>query len=761
MSAEVEFIGRLGRVRWSAPDSDFKIAEVTVVKLLDGEMDTPYEFLDYVIVKGDFTMQEGVNYVLTTEVEHNSKWGDQYKLLFLQRENPVEDMDKNQFKEFLGQLTKHAEKICDKYDDPRKIFEEHDHDALCKVDGIGVATAEKLFILYDNERDYSQAYSEFGKYGFSPEFIRKVVNLEKSVEKAVEHLNENPYYFMRYGGIGFKLIDNKALAQGMSVNDPRRVHAFIYDFFDELESEGTSWIYAEKLRNHLRKEVYKVDIKDAMDFISKSDDFVVFKRAQGSCIATKRLFNLEKQVGEELVRLLNSKCKFELKNAEKIIADIEKEQGWKYSEAQRQAIDLMLNQNVFLLQGLSGAGKSSTLNAVVKVFQENGIMVHTCALSGKAADNLTQITGKNGSTIHSLLGATIDSGGSIFNFNKYKKLPSQVVILDEVSMVNVGLFHALISAISNGAKLIMVGDNAQLDSIGVGVMNGIMDSKVVPTTILKEIHRQAKESAVVTHSLDYRKGEIPKDLEIKPGFKRYGKKQDLGYMFVEDSETKDINKRTYSIFVQAFKKYDVKDIQVITPITSSGTVNCFVINNMCQAIANPAKEGDPKVEVKISKDKVYKLRVGDKVINTKNVRDTTDPTSQNVIPIYNGNTGIIKSIEVDEKNGKTKNVRMVIDFDGIGEVLVENSAVRNIQLGYCITVHKSQGSTIPCVIVAMPYHYKLGSRELLYTALTRASSEAILVTTAKALRFATKSTSKKVRHDNVSAMIKYAKKGSS
>ncbi|WP_347283998.1 AAA family ATPase [Lactobacillus taiwanensis] len=761
MSAEVEFIGRLGRVRWSAPDSDFKIAEVVVVKLLEGKIDTPYEFLDYVVVKGDFNMQDGVNYNLTVEVEHNSKWGDQYNLLFLQRENPVENMDKNQFKEFLGQITKYAEKICDKYDDPREIFEKHDYDALCEIEGIGMSTAEKLFVLYDNERDYSQAYSEFGRYGFSPEFVRKVVGLERSVEKAVEHLNENPYYFMRYGGIGFKLIDNKALAQGMSVNDPRRVHAFIYDFFDELESEGTSWIYAEKLRDYLRKEVYKVDIKDAMDFISKSDDFVVFKRSKGSCIATKRLFNLEKQVGEELVRLLNSKCKFELKNAENIIANIEKEQGWQYSEAQRRAIDLMLNQNVFLLQGLSGAGKSSTLNAVVKVFQENGIMVNTCALSGKAADNLTQITGKNGSTIHSLLGATIDSSGSIFNFNKYKKLPSQVIILDEVSMVNIGLFYALISAISSGAKLIMVGDNAQLDSIGVGVMKGIMDSKVVPTTILKEIHRQAKESAVVTHSLDYRNGEIPKELEIKPGFKRYGKKQDLGYMFVDDTETKDINKRTYSIFAQAFKKYDVKDIQVITPITSSGTVNCFMINNMCQAFANPAKEGEPKVEVKIGKDKVYKLRVGDKVINTKNVRDTTDPTSQTVIPIYNGNTGIVKNIEVDEKNGETKDIRMVIDFDGIGEVLVENSAVRNIQLGYCITVHKSQGSTIPCVIVAMPYHYKLGSRELLYTALTRASNEAILVTTAKALRFATKSTSKKVRHDNVSAMIKYAKKGNS
>ncbi|MEY8736477.1 AAA family ATPase [Lactobacillus sp. AN1001] len=758
---KVVFIGRLGRVRWSAPDSDFKIAEIIVSKLLEGEIDTPYDFLDYVIVKGDFTMRDGVNYKLTTEVEHSPKWGDQYKLLFLQRENPVEKMDKEQFKEFLNQLTKHGRKICEKYNDPREIFEKHNYDALCEVDGIGIATAEKLFVLYDNERDYSQAYAEFGKYGFTPEFTRKIVRFEKSVEKAVEHLEENPYYFMRYGGIGFKMIDNKALAQGMRVNDPRRVHAFIYDYFDDLESEGTSWVYTEDLHNHLRKEVYKVDIKDAMDFISKNDDFVVFKRSKGSCVAIRRLFDLEKQVGEELLRLLNSKCNFELKNAEKIIADIEKEQNWQYSVEQRQAIDLMLNKNVFLLQGLSGAGKSSTLNAVVKVFQENGISVSTCALSGKAADNLTQITGKEGRTIHSLLGAAIDNNGSMFNYNKFNKLPIQVVILDEISMVNIDLFYSLISAINNGAKLIMVGDNAQLDSIGVGVMNGIMVSEVVPTITLKEIHRQAKESAVVTHSLDYRKGKIPSELEVKVGFKRYGKKQDLGYMFVDDNETTSINKRTYSIFAQAVKKYGIKDTQVITPLTATGTVNCFVINSMCQALVNPSKEQNSMLDVKIGKNMVYNLRVGDKVINTKNSRDTTDPTGQTIIPIYNGNTGIIRSIEIDEQDGKVKNRRMVIDFDGIGEVLVENSAIKNIQLGYCITVHKSQGFTIPCVIVAMPYHYKLDSRELLYTALTRASKEALLVTTAKALRFATKTTSKKVRHDNVSAMIKYAKKGNS
>lgn len=285
--SEVVFVGCLERVRWAASDSDFKIAEVSVSNVIEGEDMSPTDFLDYVIVKGDFTMREGVSYKITAEVEHNAKWGDQYKLLFLQRENPVEDMNKDQFKEFLGQLTKHAEKICNKYDDPREIFENHNYDALCEVDGVGTATAEKLFVLYDNERDYSQAYSEFGKYGFSPEFTRKIVRFEKSVENAVKHLEENPYYFMRYGGIGFKMIDNKALAQGMRVNDPRRVHAFIYDFFDDLESEGTSWVYVEDLRNHLRKEVYKVDIKDAMDFIAKSDDFVVFKRSKGSCVATK------------------------------------------------------------------------------------------------------------------------------------------------------------------------------------------------------------------------------------------------------------------------------------------------------------------------------------------------------------------------------------------------------------------------------------------------------------------------------------------
>lgn len=753
--ADIEFIGTLNRIRFSAQDSDFKIVEMNVDEITEGKVNMPYEFWDYLVVKGNFNVYPDTKYRVIAEIQHDPKWGEQYCVQYCQRETTVENMDLPQFKEFLNQITSYSDAIMDMYEDPRSIFREHDRKALMKVKGIGEAKAKSILALYDAEQDFGEAYAEFGKYGFSPEFTRKMVKLEGSPDLAINHFRENPYHFVKYSGVGFKMIDNKLLTHGFKVNDPRRVHAYIYGYFDDLSAEGSSWTTLEMLKNHLRQEIYKVDLKDTFEFIKKSEDFVVYKPKDQINITTKRYLDLEKSVGLNLIRLLNSKCGFNIKNAQKIVEQVESEQGWKYSDEQNDAIRQMLDKNVFLLQGLSGAGKTSTLNAVVRVLQKNNVSVATCALSGKAADNLKQITKKDGQTIHRLLGA---NAGRNFIYNSNNKLPYDVIVVDEVSMVNVELFNALVMAIKDGAKLIMIGDNAQLDPIGVGVMTGIMTSNVIPTVTLRQIHRQAQESAIVTHSLQYRKGEVPTELKRETELNKYGIKQDLGYIFTDNTDDSKINKSIFNLFVKGVKKYGVKNTQVLTPLTSSGKVNCHIINAMCQNLVNPYREGKKQVEIKISKNDSYFLRVGDRVINTTNNRDTTDPNGEFIIPIFNGNTGIIESIEIVMNNNEVSHKSMIINFDGVGRVLVEDHDIRSIQLGYCITVHKSQGSTIPCVLVALPYQYMLDSRELLYTALTRASKEAYLVTSPKTLNYTVKKTSKNVRRDNIALMIKLANK---
>ena len=320
-----------------------------------------------------------------------------------------------------------------------------------------------------------------------------------------------------------------------------------------------------------------------------------------------------------------------------------------------------------------------------------------------------------------------EEGG--FHYGLKEKLPTNTVLIDELSMVNLELFLAVLRAVPLGAKLIMLGDFGQLESIGVGVMASFIKSKKVPMMLLKKIHRQAEKSAIITHSIAYRNGKIPSEVDMK-SIKEpqvHGEMEDLEYFFVEDEAEIGVNVLKY--FSSLLKTYDLQETQILCPTKSTGSVHCAYLNEKAQMIANPS-DGS-KIEIEVGyKGKEYILREGDKVINMKNTRDTKSPNGDDR-PIYNGNTGIVKSIDVSE-------MAITVDFDGIGEVVVTTENLNNIELGYAITLHKAQGSTIKCVVMALPNHYLLNSKELLYTGITRASNYQVLVTTEKALRSAVK-----------------------
>ena len=363
---------------------------------------------------------------------------------------------------------------------------------------------------------------------------------------------------------------------------------------------------------------------------------------------------------------------------------------------------------------------------------KKGYSIAACALAGKAADNLTKVTGLRSTTIHSLL---LSHGEGI---------DEDVVIVDEISMVDITLFAKLVGAIAKGTKLIMVGDSAQLDAIGIGVMKGILNSNKLTVATLNKIHRQAKNSAIITHSLQFRSGNIPTGLSQEANWHMMGRNKDLGYVLEEDES--DILKDTKRVFQYAIKSYSIADVQILSPTVRI----CDRLNAYAQNIVNPDK-GEPSIKMYPKLPGAYTLRVGDKVINTKNNRHTCDPSGTVEIPIYNGNTGIIESIESD--NAKTE---VIINFDGIGRVLVDKGDLSSIRLGYAITVHKSQGSTIPCVIIALPFQYMLNSRELLYTAITRASDKCYVVSSMKTLRSTVKKTSSVIAKTNLEDFLKGA-----
>lgn len=725
MKEIVEIVGSIERERYR--NGDFCIATMRVSEVRQGVLKRAND--GNVIFKGDMRMIPQKEYIIRGRYEDNKKFGPQYQFLSNKLKNPIEDMSAKEFRQFLTDLSPYGVRINKAYEDARKIFEEHNLEALTKIDGIGNVRAKELLDKYDSQRDYSPVYVEFAKYGFSTKVAKRAIDYYSSIDTPIERLKKNPYDLMEIPGLGFKKIDDKCLEHGIAENDPRRIKAFLVDYFEQLEMDSKSWIPVAQLKAYLRNEIFNCDIAETFKKLNADKNFVIFEREDEKRIALRTIYEMEKKVAEELLRIKNGSSDVELQDVDKVIGDIEKEQGWSYSTEQRDAIDTMLKENVVILRGPGGVGKTTTLNAVIKVLRHNGVSVATCALAGKAAENLTQVTGLRGQTIHRLLGI-----GSPFEM-KDQGLEYDVVILDELSMVNISLFSELVRTIPTGAKLIMVGDSAQLDSIGIGVMRDAIASGTISVITLNKIHRQAQESAIITHSLAFRAGNLPDGLSVKANWHMMGKRRDLGYVF-EDNE-KNLLGDACKIFKYALKQYDVKDIQIV----SQTTRNCLMLNKAAQQIANPQKDQDYYV-VYEGKEYEYTLRVGDKVINTRNNYRTPDADrSSAFLPIFNGNTGTIESIDLEKGNKGEESLRMIINFDGIGRVVIDSGTVTNIQLGYAITVHKSQGSTIPCVIVALPFQYVLNTRELLYTAITRASKVCYLVTSMKTLRSTVKKTS--------------------
>ena len=725
MKEIVEIVGSIERERYR--NGDFCIATMRVSEVRQGVLKRAND--GNVIFKGDMRMIPQKEYIIRGRYEDNKKFGPQYQFLSNKLKNPIEDMSAKEFRQFLTDLSPYGVRINKAYEDARKIFEEHNLEALTKIDGIGNVRAKELLDKYDSQRDYSPVYVEFAKYGFSTKVAKRAIDYYSSIDTPIERLKKNPYDLMEIPGLGFKKIDDKCLEHGIAENDPRRIKAFLVDYFEQLEMDSKSWIPVAQLKAYLRNEIFNCDIAETFKKLNADKNFVIFEREDEKRIALRTIYEMEKKVAEELLRIKNGSSDVELQDVDKVIGDIEKEQGWSYSTEQRDAVDTMLKENVVILRGPGGVGKTTTLNAVIKVLRHNNISVATCALAGKAAENLTQVTGLRGQTIHRLLGI-----GSPFEL-KDQGLEYDVVILDELSMVNISLFSELVRTIPTGAKLIMVGDSAQLDSIGIGVMRDAIASGTIPVITLNKIHRQAQESAIITHSLAFRAGNLPDGLSVKANWHMMGKRRDLGYVFEDDE--KNLLGDACKIFKYALKQYDVKDIQIV----SQTTRNCLMLNKAAQQIANPQKDQDYYV-VYEGKEYEYTLRVGDKVINTRNNYRTPDADrSSAFLPIFNGNTGTIESIDLEKGNKGEESLRMIINFDGMGRVVIDSGTVTNIQLGYAITVHKSQGSTIPCVIVALPFQYMLNTRELLYTAITRASKVCYLVTSMKTLRSTVKKTS--------------------
>jgi RecD/TraA family predicted helicase len=489
----------------------------------------------------------------------------------------------------------------------------------------------------------------------------------------------------------------------------------------EETDNGHCWIKFTTLINKAVKHL-KIKAKEIEDILvqeSSNNNYVV----SGNMIYLKKCYDFELGIKNNVLRLLNSDKKYEVDDLDGIIKVVEDEQGFQFTGEQLKAINYAIKYNVTIINGKAGTGKTSVIKGVIKVLQKvEGLKYATCALSGKASQRIRESTGLDSYTIHRLFGYTPNFGWS---FNELNNLDSDVIVLDEASMVNSELFYYVVRAIKDGAKLIIAGDIAQLEPIGVGnVLVDLLQSTLVPKADFTIVHRQARRSGILSNANKVREGRrfVPNNFY---GHKRLGELEDLYMYSYKDGDS--VFNRTINIA----KKYklqdkDIMDFQIIAPMKSRG-VNCTQnINNACQKIFN--QNPDDIDDIKKIVRKSSTLTEGDKVIQNGNNYNRG---------IFNGTIGVIKYINLDVKNKYGSLIgEIVIDFEGVGEVRYERSEAAQLDLAYAITVHKSQGSQWKFVVFALDYSsYILLSRQLVYTGMTRASEALFMTVELKALQY--------------------------
>ena len=419
------------------------------------------------------------------------------------------------------------------------------------------------------------------------------------------------------------------------------------------------------------------------------------------------------------------------------IDQLERTLGIRFAALQRRAINEALNDNVFILTGGPGTGKTTTLNAVIALLREQGLKVALAAPTGRAAKRMSELTGEEAKTIHRLLELDAREPDAMrFRHNEKNPLPVDVVIVDEMSMVDSLLFESLLRALRLSCRLILVGDSDQLPSVSAGnVLKDLIDSEVIPTVRLQEIFRQAAESLIVTNAHAVVRGELP-ELGRKDGDFFFLRRSD------EAVSAQTVVELCASRLPAAYGLDPMRDIQVIAP-TRAGRLGTGELNRLLQQALNPP--APHKTEARLGP---LLVREGDKVMQTRNNYDLVwSRGSERGMGIYNGDIGVI---QVLDRTTRT----LLINFDDrLAEYSYETA--QQLELAYAVTVHKSQGSEFEAVVMPlMNYRSKMYFRNLFYTAITRARRMLVLLGREDSVRAMVENDRRTLRYTNLAAYLR-------
>lgn len=726
----VEFVKRIYPRKGRIKDGDWQVVKVKSVE----KGDTFVVVGNMVAMTDEYSTQYKIGGKLSYS-DRTEEW--QYSIYYSQE--LYEFKTKEDTEVFLSFFLTDAQlsNFLTVFPNPIEVLERGDINELMQIKKVGVKTAENILTRYNACKDKGKAYVELGKYGLSQNIIDRLINRYNSPEIAIEKINSNPYILVNeVRGVGFKKADEIALKTGIDPNSVERGVAFITYYFRVCAEEGDSYIDFDELLDAVDEYLgdYSDDsLDEAMLTLKNKGDLWYKDYDDCTLIAHSYYFNIEKEICRHIKRLMSypSNVRLNREQAMERIKAKEEAQGWSYTERQLEGIFATMENNVTIITGYGGTGKTSAVTGMLACTDE-GYDFKQCALSGKASANLTDVTGVEGSTIHSLL--RYDSVTGDFMVNEHNPLDTDLVILDEGSMVDMELALALLKAIPNGAKLIILGDTNQLESIGAGnLLMDLIDSEVVPTIVFDKVHRQGAKSAIKTESIKVAEGkQLVKTTWT--GESLLGELKDLKYIGFNSS--KGQARPTIDLVMTEFKKLykeakDIKDIAVILPTKASGS-SCHTVNLLIQDYVLPRNKGKG-IELG-DEQHPFTVYVGDKIINLRNNKkaynyenvDGSYKVEKVIKPIFNGNMGEVIDIINDET--------ILVDFYNIGEVIVDAKQIQHIALGYAITIHKAQGSTIPYVVGAVDYtHYSMLNRQLVYTLMSRAKTKLSFIFESKAL----------------------------
>ncbi|WP_301187929.1 SF1B family DNA helicase RecD2 [Muribaculum intestinale] len=577
---------------------------------------------------------------------------------------------------------------------------ENDIERLLEVPRLGKKRMEKIRESWEKQKDIKEVMVFLQGHGVSTAFAAKIYR--KYEKESIAKVKDNPYQLADdIWGIGFKTADSIASKMGYEKNDPRRCRSGILYTLNELAEEGHVYAEPEQLVEAAVKllEAEETAVRQALASMMEAKDVI----ADNDVIYLPPFYYAENGSAKRLQSLLSDNSLFNSDIAAEPEAEYSaKSGGIVYDEVQQSAIQKALDSKVMVLTGGPGTGKTTTTQGIISAFNARRMSILLAAPTGRAAKRMTEATGMEAKTIHRLLEYNPMDG---YKRNEENPLEGDALIVDECSMIDILLFYNLMKAIPSNMRLILVGDIDQLPSVGAGnVLRDIIDSRQIPVVRLTRIFRQAQSSRIVMNAHAINAGQFP---NIKNGL-------DTDFFFINQEDADEMVQLIIGLVRDRLpKKYGFppKEIQVLTPM-QRGTVGAGNLNIELQNALNPTGPSLTRGG--------YTFRQGDKVMQIRNNYDKN---------VFNGDIGYITAVDTNERT-------LTVNFDN-RPVEYDITELDEIVQAYAITIHKSQGSELPVVVMPVTMkHFVMLQRNLIYTGITRAKKICVLVGTTKALAYA-------------------------